>query len=82
MMVAVGGWGKYWGPLFGALVFTVIPELLQSFHDLQLLIFGVGMIAVLMFVPGGIAGMLERLWRRRIRMKASGGIAAPEVGND
>ncbi|GAB2906773.1 branched-chain amino acid ABC transporter permease [Paralcaligenes sp. KSB-10] len=82
MMVAVGGWGKYWGPLFGALVFTVIPELLQSFHDLQLLIFGVGMIAVLMFVPGGIAGMLERLWRRRIRMKAGGGIAAPEVGND
>src|SRR3546814_13319062 len=58
MMVAVGGWGKYWGPFFGALVFTVIPEFLQSFNDLQLFIFGPGNIVVRVFVAGVMAGMV------------------------
>ena len=72
VMVAVGGWGKYWGPLFGALIFTVVPEMLQAFHDLELFSFGLGMIVVLIFFPSGIAGFLERFGRR----KAAAGIDA------
>lgn len=69
VIVAVGGWGKYWGPLFGALVFTAVPEILLAFPDLQLLLFGLGMIVVLVCFPGGIAGACTRaaaaLARRR-----------------
>ena len=40
VMVALGGWGHYWGPLFGAAVFTAVPELLRRFQDAELLVFG------------------------------------------
>ncbi|GAA5232473.1 branched-chain amino acid ABC transporter permease [Verticiella sediminum] len=67
VMVAVGGWGNYWGGLFGALVYTLVPEALRSIHDVELLIFGASMIVVLMFFPGGLAGMFGRLAARRRR---------------
>ncbi len=60
-MVALGGWGHYWGPVLGAALFTAVPELLHSFEDAQLLVFGAGMIVVLLFLPGGIAGIGERV---------------------
>lgn len=65
VMVALGGWGHYWGPLFGAIVFTAVPELLRKFHDAELLVFGAGMIVVLLFLPSGIAGLGKqiRTWR-------------------
>ena len=65
VMVALGGWGHYWGPLFGAIVFTAVPELLRKFHDAELLVFGAGMIVVLLFLPSGIAGLgkFSRAWR-------------------
>ena len=66
-MVALGGWGRYGGAILGALIYTVAPELLRTFQDAQLLIFGAGMIAVLLFFPSGLAGAgdtIARLWRR------------------
>jgi branched-chain amino acid transport system permease protein len=67
VMVALGGWGRYWGPLFGAAVFTAVPELLREFQDSELLVFGAGMIVVLLFLPSGIAGIAPgvRAWRAR-----------------
>ena len=55
------------GAFLGALIYTVAPELLRTFQDAQYLIFGAGMIAVLLFFPSGLAGAGEgvaRLWRR------------------
>ena len=66
-MVALGGWGRYGGAILGALIYTGAPELLRTFQDAQLLIFGAGMIAVLLFFPGGLAGAgdsIARLWQR------------------
>jgi branched-chain amino acid transport system permease protein len=74
VMVALGGWGHYWGPVFGAAVYTAVPELLRRFHDAELLAFGAGMLVVLLFLPEGIAGLGEpRTWRaRRARADAAG----------
>lgn len=60
VMVAVGGFGHYWGAFFGALIFTALPELIRSFHDVELLILGAAMILVVGFIPGGIAGYVGR----------------------
>ncbi|MCY1163241.1 MAG: branched-chain amino acid ABC transporter permease [Pseudomonadota bacterium] len=65
VMVAIGGWGHFWGPLFGAMVFTAMPELLRRIHDAELLVFGACMVAVMLFLPGGIASIATRLIRRR-----------------
>jgi branched-chain amino acid transport system permease protein len=73
VMVAVGGWGKYWGGLLGAAMYTVLPELLRSVHDVELLVFGMAMIVVLMFFPGGLASLAERLadrWRHSRRQSS------------
>jgi branched-chain amino acid transport system permease protein len=67
-MVALGGWGRFGGAILGALIYTGAPELLRTLQDAQLLIFGAGMIAVLIFFPGGLASAgdsIARLWQRR-----------------
>lgn len=67
VMVALGGWGNYWGPVFGALIYTAVPELLRAFKDLEIFVFGLSMVLVLLFFPEGIAGALSKLRRRRKR---------------
>lgn len=69
-MVALGGWGRYLGSVLGALIYTIVPEALRAFQDAQLLLFGGGMIVVLLFFPNGMASIgdaLGRLTQRRYR---------------
>ncbi len=61
VMVAIGGFGRYWGPFYGALLYTALPELVRQFHDIELLILGAAMIAVVGFMPGGLAYLFEQL---------------------
>jgi branched-chain amino acid transport system permease protein len=72
VMVALGGWARYWGPVFGALLFTAVPELLRDLHDVELFVFGGCMIVVLLFLPGGLAGGLTDWWRRRAARNGAG----------
>ncbi|MDX3882765.1 MAG: branched-chain amino acid ABC transporter permease, partial [Achromobacter sp.] len=51
--------------------YTAAPEFLRAFHDVELLLFGLGMILVLMFFPGGLAGLAQRLCRRSSALPAS-----------
>ncbi len=61
VMVIVGGRGSLAGPLLGAALFTLLPEYLRAYREYDVVIFGVVLIAVLMFLPRGIAGGLARL---------------------
>jgi len=76
VMVAVGGAGRFWGGIIGALIYTALPELLRSLEHLaaalsiridvsasEILFFGISMILVLLFFPRGLAGGLEQLLR-------------------
>jgi branched-chain amino acid transport system permease protein len=65
VMVAIGGWGRFWGPVFGAAVYTALPELLRRIQDAELLVFGGSMVVVMLFLPGGIASIASRLAGRR-----------------
>ncbi|MCW2238928.1 branched-chain amino acid ABC transporter permease [Azospirillum canadense] len=75
VMVALGGWGRYWGPLFGALLYTAVPEALRSLGDFELFLFGLCMILVLLFFPGGIAAAVSTLGNRLFGKKKAGGRA-------
>ena len=35
--------------LFGALIFTAVPELLRAFKDLEIFVFGLSMVIVLIY---------------------------------
>src|SRR5262249_26973345 len=71
-MVIVGGMGSLSGPVFGAILLTVLPEFLRGIGDLRLIVYGLALTLVVLFMPGGIAQALrfgrERLlgsWSRR-----------------
>jgi branched-chain amino acid transport system permease protein len=53
-MVIVGGMGTLIGPVFGAILLTVLPEVLRSFGDLRLVVYGAALTFVVLFMPGGL----------------------------
>jgi branched-chain amino acid transport system permease protein len=64
VMVAIGGTGLYWGPIFGALIYTAVPQLLLEYEDVELMLFGLAMLVVLIASPTGLAGLPAALRRR------------------
>ncbi len=61
LAVMVGGAGTTIGPVLGAAVVVLLPELLAGFAEYRLLLFGVLLLAVLRLAPSGIAGTIARL---------------------
>ena len=84
VMVALGGTGNWWGAFLGALIYTLLPELLRSFGDLELLVYGVSLVVVLLFFPRGLGGALDLLCERiasRFRARESNIHAAGAAAN-
>ena len=67
LVVIIGGAGRSLGPLAGALVVALLPELLSNLADYRLLVFGAGLLVVLWVAPGGLAGLLDRFMSRKRR---------------
>ena len=65
LTVMLGGAGTMYGPLFGVLVLEVIREVLHEFVALRLLLFGLLLIALILFLPEGVLLPLVRQFRRR-----------------
>ena len=53
-MVIVGGMGTLIGPVWGAILLTLLPELLRGIGDLRLVVYGVALTLVVLFMPGGL----------------------------
>lgn len=56
LAVVVGGSGTLWGPVLGALVVVLLPEVLSDFAEYRLLVFGGLLLGVLWVAPRGIVG--------------------------
>src|SRR5262249_28419222 len=54
-MVIVGGMGTLIGPVFGAILLTLLPEALRGIGDLRLVVYGAALTFVVLFLPGGLA---------------------------
>jgi branched-chain amino acid transport system ATP-binding protein len=63
--VLVGGAGWTLGPLVGALVTVLLPEILADLAEYRLLFFGATLILVLWVAPSGIVGAVSGLFERR-----------------
>ena len=63
----IGGRGTVWGPAAGALLLVVAGEVFRTtFAQANLLIYGMLILAVVLFLPRGVVGELSRrLIRRR-----------------
>jgi branched-chain amino acid transport system permease protein len=64
-MLYLGGIGTIAGPVVGALVVSLLPEVLRGLKDYQDVAYIILLLAILIYAPRGIAGYLERLLDRR-----------------
>jgi branched-chain amino acid transport system permease protein len=62
----VGGAGAFAGPLAGAAAITILTEFIRATGPLVSVIYGVVLVAVMLFFPGGLASVARRRtpWRR------------------
>jgi branched-chain amino acid transport system permease protein len=56
-MLYVGGIGTIAGPFVGAIVISLLPELLRRFKDYQDLVYGVALILLLIYAPKGLSAV-------------------------
>ncbi len=68
-MVVVGGMGTLIGPVFGAILLTVLPEFLRGIGDLRLVVYGVAVALVVLFIPGGLVEAAQLTFDRLARTR-------------
>jgi len=66
LVVMIGGADRVLGPLVGAIIVVLLPELLSWLAQYRLLFVGMLLLAVLRLAPGGLVGMAARLSRVRV----------------
>ena len=66
VMVLLGGLGTVFGPIFGAVVYLALEELVwRNFLTLHTAVLGILIVVLVLFLPNGLLGLG---WRRLIRM--------------
>lgn len=59
-LAVVGGLGSRIGPFLGAAVVILAPQFLAGLQEYQTLIYGICLLVFMIFVPHGLAGLIER----------------------
>ncbi len=73
MYMLVGGRDRFAGPVVGAAILVMIPELFRSLKEFAPLILGAVMVLVVFLMPRGIAGLFD--WTKGIERDAGRGKA-------
>ncbi len=64
IVVIIGGAGRLSGPLIGTLVFFAVPELLTGLAEWRGLIYGLALLALMVFAPTGVLGLWDSFRNR------------------
>ena len=64
-MLIVGGIGSIAGCIIGAVVLTILPEALRFMGQWYLVLYGLGVIAVIVMAPGGLASVASMIRMRQ-----------------
>jgi branched-chain amino acid transport system permease protein len=81
LMPIIGGIGTLWGPVLGAVVFKVVEDRLLTTHlewgplsinfvQFNLLLYGLLLVLIILFEPGGVLGLLRRMKGSRLLKRA------------
>ena len=63
LMAFVGGTGFFFGPAIGAALITLLQSVVSGFTEAWLFYFGLFFLAVVLYAPGGLAGIAAGQWR-------------------
>jgi len=64
LAVIVGGSGRFFGPVLGTVVIVLLPEWLRFMQNWYLAVFGFAVVALMIWLPGGVLSIPERFARR------------------
>jgi branched-chain amino acid transport system permease protein len=70
LIVVIGGLGRFEGPIIGAIVVVVLPELLRGSQSLYLIIFSICIMLMMLFWPKGLIGLWD-LAKRKLAAPAA-----------
>jgi len=70
IFIVVGGLTSLAGPVVGAVVLTIVPEVFRASGKYQMLIFGLILVGSMMTMPDGITGALRRFGKWYTRRAA------------
>ena len=65
VMVVLGGLGRIYGAVIGAVILTALPQFLTAFEDYETLVFGAIIIVVMIFMPKGIASLWDKIVQKK-----------------
>jgi branched-chain amino acid transport system permease protein len=60
MMVVIGGLGRFEGPFIGAVLVTILPEVLRRSEGEYLIIYAATVMLLMLFMPKGLVGLWDR----------------------
>ena len=72
LMVVVGGPGYFFGPVLGTAVVVLLPEWLRFVQAWYLFVFGVAVVVLMIWLPGGLLSIPDRFRskaRRRVKRR-------------
>lgn len=69
LIVVIGGMSSRVGAIIGSAVIVFAPEWLQFLQDGENLVFGLIVLAILLFLPGGLVGGIRSLMRTVLRTR-------------
>lgn len=61
VMVVIGGMGRIEGPIIGAIIVTMGPEVLRMAESVYLIIYSLLLILVMLFMREGLVGVVDRI---------------------
>ncbi len=61
VMVIAGGLGTIGGPVVGAIIFTLAPEVLRFSEGYSFILYGIALILIILFLPGGLWSLLKKV---------------------
>ena len=64
VMLAFGGIGTLLGPVLGAVVFTILDELLIDLGQLRVVAYGLLIVVLFLWLPRGVIPTMRSVWQR------------------
>ena len=78
-IAVVGGLGTFWGPVVGAVVLGVLPEIFRPLVDYRMFLYAALLLMMIRFLPGGLLGGTDLMSVKNLKKRRK---AAPHKGGD
>jgi len=66
-MVVLGGMASTFGAVIGAVILTLLPQLLAAFHDYEMMLHGAVLVGIMIFMRKGLVPSISSWFARRLK---------------